>query len=716
MAKFKRKSFADKKKEIDKLAADRNEQVQNYFKSPEDMKEYLSFMSKFYNYSVRNSTLIQKQFRGAEAVGSFNFWKSEGFQVQKGEKGISILVPAPFKTFDRKKGETTERVNLKDATPAEKAAIDRGEIKTKEWMAYAKGNVFDVSQTNATADDLPKVFPNKWLDGKVENYEEMFQSMKKLGEDMGVETMPRPMEELGVAKGAYVEFTKQNEEGEMVKGRGIELNPRNSELQNVKTMIHELAHADLHSSDSKGHDRTHPEKEFQAEMTAYTVASHFNLDTSDYSLQYLKAYTEKDTDIQDKFILLEEVKETSFKFINHLENDLEPVRQTIAEKQAAEDLKESFSDFQVASRMNGIVKVEDMTMEQFESAFQTEDGRNILSDKVFQEGTPLERVQAFNNLEKNWNGDRENVKFVDESKDESQFFVLDSNKELKHNVMSGREMDRYLALEHMDSFQSLEAEHFLTHVVAIEPKGDDDNRKYEVLDIVPFALGDPSYSSLESHMSFHNDALAEPLEVPKGLPPEGDEKHIEDITSHEFYTKNYETMYAENLYLHAASVKDENSIEISDKSLSNYEKFLLGNTGHDYETMAYVRQDVKEEVTNHKAQMDTLNVTTTLKGDFETIQQKKEDEKTGGVTEEKLEQRMEVENRYMGRKYAALEHGLIDKDKLQHMEASVLENFKEGRGKEPAAKEKDTSAIQTSGKDSPYSSETSKQKNAGMSM
>ncbi|WP_252314395.1 ArdC-like ssDNA-binding domain-containing protein [Sinobaca sp. H24] len=221
MAVNKRKSFSDKKKEIDKLATDRNEQVEKYFNTPEDMKEYLHFMGKFHKYSTRNSTLIQKQFNGAEAVGSYNFWKKEGFQVQKGEKGISILVPAPFKTFERKNGESTVHVNVKQATNEEKAAIKRGEIKTKERLAYTKGSVFDVSQTNATAEDLPKIFPNKWLEGSVENYAHMFQSMKKLGENMGVQTLDEPMDELGAAKGAYIEYTKLNEEGYMEDGRGI---------------------------------------------------------------------------------------------------------------------------------------------------------------------------------------------------------------------------------------------------------------------------------------------------------------------------------------------------------------------------------------------------------------------------------------------------------------------------------------------------------------
>jgi hypothetical protein len=77
------------------------------------MKEYLDFMSKFYNYSPRNSALIQKQFRGAEAVGSFTFWKNKGYSVQKGEKGIKIVVPTKYETFEREREGKKYQVGVK---------------------------------------------------------------------------------------------------------------------------------------------------------------------------------------------------------------------------------------------------------------------------------------------------------------------------------------------------------------------------------------------------------------------------------------------------------------------------------------------------------------------------------------------------------------------------------------------------------------------------
>ncbi|MBA9042709.1 hypothetical protein HNP21_005847 [Bacillus aryabhattai] len=90
---YAKKSVEDKRKEVEELTKGMEKKVEQHFHSVEDLKDYLSFMGKFYQYSMSNTALIQKQFRGAQAVGSFKFWKDKGFSVNKGEKGIKILVP-----------------------------------------------------------------------------------------------------------------------------------------------------------------------------------------------------------------------------------------------------------------------------------------------------------------------------------------------------------------------------------------------------------------------------------------------------------------------------------------------------------------------------------------------------------------------------------------------------------------------------------------------
>lgn len=699
MAVNKRKSFSDKKKEIDKLATDRNEQVEKYFNTPEDMKEYLHFMGKFHKYSTRNSTLIQKQFKGAEAVGSYNFWKKEGFQVQKGEKGISILVPAPFKTFERKNGKSTVHVNVKQATNEEKAAIKRGEIKTKERLAYTKGSVFDVSQTNATAEDLPKIFPNKWLEGSVENYTDMFQSMKKLGGKMGVQTLDEPMNELGAAKGAYIEYTKLNEEGYMEDGRGIQLNPRNSELQNVKTMIHELAHADLHSSESKGHDRTHPEKEFQAEMTAFTVASYFNLDTSDYSLQYLKSYTSSEKDINDKFGLLEEVKDTSHKFITHLENDLTPELEKENSKVSTEELKNDFAEYEIATR-DGIQSIEELDLQSFDAIFKAQDGRNILADKEFQEGTPLEKIKKFNAIEEPWSASLDNVKFIDDSQNDMQYYVEFSEKPLNSKIMNGEDMDKMLASENLDSLVNGHAGYDKTNVKAIVPgeKDSEDVEKHNPASTIALDridLGDGEYHDLSSHLSY-------PMQ---GIPDTG--KHLCTIYNKDTLIPALESVYAANQYEKSAHNPNESKIEDTSYKLQKVESFALQNNYLTSEDISNVKTEAQAKVDVHSEQMNTQNAMVNLKGYFETAQRVTESTSKGEQTQDKLIERMEAENKYSEVKNAAVEKGFASPDSIQQMEFSVLNKAENQQSK--------SATNQSSTSDNPFKRNAAKQFSAGMS-
>ncbi|MGM0924641.1 MAG: ImmA/IrrE family metallo-endopeptidase [Bacillota bacterium] len=301
------KSFEEKQKEIKELTESLSERVNSYFETPEQMKKYLEYKSKFYQFSNRNMTLIEMQFPGANAVGNFGFWKKHGFSVNKGEKGIKILKPNPFKYFRREESDT--KIPVTKATPREKQLIQDNQIKVHTDMYFEITHVFDVSQTNATAKDLPDIFPNRWLEGKVENFSLVYSSLEKVAEKNGIKIV-EPYEELGAAKG--VSYTQLKE---------VALNPRNSELQDVKTLIHELAHATLHTEET--HDNyTYNEREFQAELTAFTVSSYLGLDTSEYSLQYINHYSSDETQFNDKIRLLDEVVKTAHEFIEVIEEDL----------------------------------------------------------------------------------------------------------------------------------------------------------------------------------------------------------------------------------------------------------------------------------------------------------------------------------------------------------------------------------------------------------
>ncbi|PFX72414.1 hypothetical protein COL38_31570, partial [Bacillus toyonensis] len=351
---------------------------------PGDLKEYLTFMAKFYHYSPSNISLIQSQFEGASAVGSFSFWKEKGFAVKKGEKGIQILVPN--RTVARFKDKDGTWKSVTKASEQEKKQIESKSVEVKPGRLYfAVGHVFDVSQTNAKAEDLPRIFPNRWLEGSVTDYQSLYKGMEAIAEKNGVKIIA-PKSELGVAKGVSYPLTKE-----------VALNPRNSELQNVKTLLHELAHAKLHTAETRM-NYTAPEKEFQAEMTAYAVSSYFGIDTSEYSLGYLASWTQG-KEMKDKTKLLKEVHETSIEFIETIEGSLEKEKQQINEKEVGSMAKENEKQdeknillveyMSLSNTTQELVSITELR-EQVDKnrAFEPVEGAEKLSDKEF--------IEAFN--------------------------------------------------------------------------------------------------------------------------------------------------------------------------------------------------------------------------------------------------------------------------------------------------------------------------------
>ncbi|MDM5191362.1 ArdC-like ssDNA-binding domain-containing protein [Bacillus hominis] len=382
--KYQTKSPEEKKEALQALTKKMEKSIEGYFRTPGDLKDYLSFMAKFYQYSPSNISLIQSQFEGARAVGSFSFWKEKGFAVKKGEKGIQILVPN--RTIAKFKDKQGTWKTVTKANEEEKKQIESKSVEVKPGRLYfAVGHVFDVSQTNAKAEDLPRIFPNRWLEGSVKDYKSLYRGMEAVAEKNGVKII-EPKQELGVAKGVSYTLTKE-----------VALNPRNSELQNVKTLLHELAHAKLHTAETHM-NYTAPEKEFQAEMTAYAVSSYFGIDTSEYSLGYLASWTQG-KEMKDKTKLLKEVHETSIEFIETIENTLEKEKEKTNEKEvegmANKNEKQDEKNILLVEYMSlsnttqELVSVAELR-EQVDRnrAFEPVEGAEKLSDKEF--------IDAFN--------------------------------------------------------------------------------------------------------------------------------------------------------------------------------------------------------------------------------------------------------------------------------------------------------------------------------
>ena len=247
--------------------------IKELFES-ERFKEYLRTMSKFYNYSFNNTLLIAMQKPEATYVAGYTSWQRNfDRQVMKGEKGIKILAPAPYKTQEER--EKIDPVTQKPVIGADGNAV----TETVEVLrpAFKVVNVFDVSQTDGK--ELPDIIVDE-LKGTVENYEAFFDALKQES------PVPISFEDIpGGAKGFF----------SPVESR-IAIQEGMSEIQTIKTAIHEIAHAKLHAF--KPDEKAAPEdkkdrhtKEVEAESVAYTVCQRYGIETSDYSFGYIAGWS-----------------------------------------------------------------------------------------------------------------------------------------------------------------------------------------------------------------------------------------------------------------------------------------------------------------------------------------------------------------------------------------------------------------------------------------
>ena len=308
---------ADKPAEKLKEITDRLEQGITELFDSERYKEYLQVMSKFHNYSFNNTLLIAMQKPDASLIAGFNAWKNNfGRNVMRGEKGIRILAPSPYKIrqeVEKKDPQTGKTVIGGDGKPVT-------ETKEIQIPAYRVVAVFDVSQTEGR--ELPSISANE-LTGDVEQYEDFFAALEK--------TSPVPMgfEKIeGTAHGYY-----------HLEEKRIAIDEGMSELQNLKTAIHEIAHAKLHDIDLNAPQEEQPDRpdrrtrEVQAESIAYTVCQHYGLDTSDYSFGYVAGWS-SGRELSELKSSLETIRSAAAEIINSIDANF-------AELQKAQDKEQT---------------------------------------------------------------------------------------------------------------------------------------------------------------------------------------------------------------------------------------------------------------------------------------------------------------------------------------------------------------------------------------
>lgn len=281
-------------------------------------KEYLKFVSKFHNYSYRNNILIQSQCPNARYVAGYKKWQTEFHRtVNAGEKGIRILAPvlSTYKTQVEKKDNTGKSVKDIDGKPVT--------IEKQIDVIYFKSvYVFDISQT--TGEPLPTL--TNELQGTKENFKDIIKCLQK------VSPLPIEYEEINTGSKGYCSKDK------------IAIKKGMSEIQTIKTCIHEIAHATLHK-DLKPDEKDRATKELEAESTAFIVCEHFGIDTSDYSFPYLASWS-KDKELTQLKSSLETIQNQANTLICSIDKEYQLLLDNKLDKTA--DISIDNSNLQIA--------------------------------------------------------------------------------------------------------------------------------------------------------------------------------------------------------------------------------------------------------------------------------------------------------------------------------------------------------------------------------
>ena len=297
-------------KDMDSIMQSLESGVEELFTSNR-YQEFLKTMAKFHNYSFNNTMLIAMQRPDATLVTSYKNWQSMGRQVMKGEKGITIIAPAPYKKMKEKEvlDENQRPIMGSDGKPK----TEQVEVTVPHFKAVT---VFDIAQTSG--EPIQTLAP-ELLTAAVQDFDSFMQAIQKIS------PVPIRFDEIdGNANGYY-----HNADKEIVIKKGL------SESQTLKTAIHETAHAKLHDKEimeSLGVEKDRLTKEVEAESVAYCVCSSFGLDTSDYSFPYIAGWSSS-REMKEMKASMDVIRKTAGEMIDQLTEELEII---LEEKQKTE--------------------------------------------------------------------------------------------------------------------------------------------------------------------------------------------------------------------------------------------------------------------------------------------------------------------------------------------------------------------------------------------
>lgn len=296
--------YANQQQKIKEATEQLEAGIKEFFSS-DKFQEYLNVMSRFHSYSYSNSVMIAMQKPDATLLAGFSGWqKNFDRHVKAGERGIRIFAPVPVKTKverEKKDPDTTLPVLDENGDPV----METVEIKTPRFKIVT---VFDVSQTDGKP--LPSLGVDE-LTGNVEQFSQFFEALKRTS------TVPIGFEELHDGSNGYYSPAEKR----------IAIREGMSEVQTVKTAIHELAHSRLHDFDrtkppaeaEKRKDRN--TREVEAESVAYVVCQHFGIDTSDYSFGYVATWSAS-RELPELKASLQTIRDAASSLIDEIQENL----------------------------------------------------------------------------------------------------------------------------------------------------------------------------------------------------------------------------------------------------------------------------------------------------------------------------------------------------------------------------------------------------------
>lgn len=341
---FDKEAYAEaRKQEMDEISAKLEKGVQDVFNG-EGYKNYLRFCAKMPRYSINNQILIMMQNPDATMCQSYTGWKEIGRTVKKGERGIRILAPAPYKKeVEKQKVDESGKAifNAKGEPVTEMVEVKK--------MGFKATSTFDISQTEG--EPIPRLGVDELL-GKVDGYEMLMEAIKHAVE------IPVTFEDIqSGAKGYY-----------SVEENRIAIKEGMSETQTVKTALHEASHAALHSRTMMSGDvdkKSLNQKETEAESVAFVVCQHYGIDTSDYSFGYVATWA-SDKEVPELKASLETIRRTASDLIVKIDDkvaELTNFKDITKEKADEEELPFDFPEKDQTESINdsSLVKKEKKT-------------------------------------------------------------------------------------------------------------------------------------------------------------------------------------------------------------------------------------------------------------------------------------------------------------------------------------------------------------------